>query len=715
MRQPVRSMQGSRKKCYSSLPSIVSGTLSFVVRKRNHHAVLSLALIASAIIVPRIVSSQTYPLNLSRDLLQNTHNRTALTLPNAFPSHEYNPSVIIASIHQGYGTHFINLHCGTPPQRQTLIIDTGSDVTGFVCRGCRKCGQQHNYFDPELSSTYQELSCDECLHGKCVKNMRNAPGHCRMEASYREGSGWKAKEASDICHIGEWNADLVLKKQQSGLSTGKDVHDSDRSLATVENKRFPLKFACQTSVSGAFQSQLEDGIVGLEYSSASLWRQMYNAGAIQQRTFALCFGRSLKPSTDGTALAGVLTLGGVEHQLHTTPMVMAQGPPESSKSEYFYVTVRKVYLKEGEWDWSASNSNSTIRVYQLDISEEDLNEEEVIIDSGATDTYFTKRLEAPFQKVWMQLTGHRFDRKYEPKITKEELDRLPTMLFQLRGVEDYNLQVANGQHTSFIPGLAGSLDPDHPHDVLVSVPPSHYYEYNPHTNRYYSRFHFDPGYDSAFGSSTMLGHDILFDIENRRIGWAESACDYEALIVATATKSDAASRDVRNVVDKASGPRDSQKQPRIPPSPASITKVEPDDFFIEMSVQANTSVSSASTGAAKSRLFEAVKAEIRGPCSALACRFLWIVFALPLLLLFCLMSYLFKAGLGSRKRRRSDKFSLLKPVLSDLDDEKSGREPKNNHISGSASRSFDEGDDASGANQRGIVLRLNSVTRRYRG
>mmetsp|Transcript_15963 Transcript_15963/g.17945 ORF Transcript_15963/g.17945 Transcript_15963/m.17945 type:complete len:148 (+) Transcript_15963:87-530(+) len=32
-------------------------------------------------------------------------------------------------LYQGYGTHYVDLWCGTPPQRQTVIVDTGS---GYV-------------------------------------------------------------------------------------------------------------------------------------------------------------------------------------------------------------------------------------------------------------------------------------------------------------------------------------------------------------------------------------------------------------------------------------------------------------------------------------------------------------------------------------------------------------------------------------------------------
>jgi hypothetical protein len=470
---------------------------------------------------------------LSRDLLGTAkHNESSAYTSEVVPRDAKHP-VIIASIHQGYGTHYINFYCGSPPQHQRLIIDTGSDVTGFVCQGCRKCGNQHhNVFDFQASTTYRELNCENCLRGKCTsKPLRNLPGKCVMEASYREGSGWTAKEVTDICHIGDWHKHLTASQER----TPKATTDDDTADNFQAPARFPLKFACQTSISGAFQSQLEDGIVGFERGKGALWQQLYSSGAVRERGFAMCFGRPRKASVSSSPngsqpAAGILTIGGVDPRLHKSTMVHSQGRDKSSKSTYFSVLVRKVHLQQGAGGNSALSSNPDLLVMALNISEADLNQEEIIVDSGATDSYFTKRLEAPFQQAYKQLTGRLFDKAKEVSLTREELESLPTMLFQLRGVVDVNEALAVGSNYSAVGSLAGDLDPDHPFDVIVAFPPSHYYEYDAESGRYLSRFHFDPHYDSALGSSAMLGHNIYFDVDNNRIGWAESSCDYDALI-----------------------------------------------------------------------------------------------------------------------------------------------------------------------------------------
>merc|ERR1712071_443586 len=110
------------------------------------------------------------------------------------------------------------------------------------------------------------------------------------------------------------------------------------------------------------------------------------------------------------------------------------------------------------------------------------------------------------------------------------LEQLPTILLQLEGDDDGNQDIINRLNVrpSDIPGLAASIDPDHPLDVVVAVSPVNYIEYNPDTELYSSRIFLDEDSGSIIGANTMYGHDVMFDVENQRIGWAESHCKYQS-------------------------------------------------------------------------------------------------------------------------------------------------------------------------------------------
>ena len=70
----------------------------------------------------------------------------------------------------GWGTHFAYVYAGTPPQRVSVIIDTGSHFTAFPCAECRNCGSHTDpHWDHSKSSTSEIVSCENC-HGsfRCV-------------------------------------------------------------------------------------------------------------------------------------------------------------------------------------------------------------------------------------------------------------------------------------------------------------------------------------------------------------------------------------------------------------------------------------------------------------------------------------------------------------------------------------------------------------------
>ena len=108
----------------------------------------------------------------------------------------------VGALYQGYGTHYVDVWVGTPPQRQTVIVDTGSSVTAFPCENCTDCGapEYHidNYFQQSESSTFFRRPCGSCLHGTCSAQDADSSGDCVIRMSYQEGSSWMAYEAMDM-------------------------------------------------------------------------------------------------------------------------------------------------------------------------------------------------------------------------------------------------------------------------------------------------------------------------------------------------------------------------------------------------------------------------------------------------------------------------------------------------------------------------------------
>eukprot|EP00980_Cylindrotheca_fusiformis_P003712 scaffold822_cov130-Cylindrotheca_fusiformis.AAC.7 len=424
----------------------------------------------------------------------------------------------LSALFQGYGTHYVDLWCGSPTaQRQTVIVDTGSGVTAFPCSTCVDCGAPDYHIDAlfqeDQSNTYQIVTCSgsqDCMShiSSCRKD------HCVISQGYSEDSQYQAAEAIDRCYIGgphEQPLDLLSERTNNDSATKKEAIDPTRASQLA----FDLDFGCQTVVWNLFRTQLADGILGMNNGSGPFWKQMSQAGKLSQEQFALCFSRQPTAERKGTE-AGAMTLGGVDTRLHTTPMVYTT--KALGRGDYWNVKIRNMYFRR---------DGAVPTFVELTESQSNAAYQDAIVDSGTTDTFLSKTIQTAFVQQFEAWTGRQYENKAW-SLTSEELNSFPTVVFQLESTQEDNPRI----DPESTPGLTGpTVDPENPYDVLVAVPPSHYMEYDPSTNKYTPRIYFtDPKLFHILGANTMMGHDILFDAVNSRIGWAESDCDYIGLL-----------------------------------------------------------------------------------------------------------------------------------------------------------------------------------------
>lgn len=177
--------------------------------------VVLLAAFLHGVITHVHVSAELFPapaftMNLTQDANIGVEKRTFRRLGEG-----NSDGSATAPMFEGLGTHYSFIWVGTPAQRVSVIMDTGSHHTAFPCMGC-KCGkhviifderyfspfwvftvlftylsyQMDPYFDPKKSSTSVIKSCGQ--DGK----------KCIFKQSYTEGSSWSAFKVRDKVWVG---------------------------------------------------------------------------------------------------------------------------------------------------------------------------------------------------------------------------------------------------------------------------------------------------------------------------------------------------------------------------------------------------------------------------------------------------------------------------------------------------------------------------------
>jgi len=406
-----------------------------------------------------------------------------------------------APLNQGYGTHYANLWVGHPKaQRKSVIVDTGSHFTAFPCKGCENCGEEHHtdpYYDPDLSDTFQALGCHQCQLGAVCKNRR-----CYFSQAYTEGSSWEAYQVEDLVYLG--GGDMLAMA---------DHRNTDYAV--------PFMFGCQISENGLFVTQLADGIMGMSAHQSTLPKRMFDRKKIEHNMFALCFRRELGTSKRGVS-AGVMTLGGIDNRLDSSPMIFAKNVASAG---WFTVYVKNIFIRAGGGQHATSAIEEGQHVLKIPLDLAAVNSGKgVIVDSGTTDTYLHKKLANSFASMWKAVTKKEYSHNGF-LLSDDQLKRLPTILVQMRAF-DSRRDPALGSTVETI-GYTGKLDPTSPYDVLLAIPATNYMEYSPTTSLYTSRLYFTETQGGVLGANAIQGHNVVFDWEHGRVGFAESSCDFK--------------------------------------------------------------------------------------------------------------------------------------------------------------------------------------------
>ena len=187
----------------------------------------------------------------------------------------------------GTGNYIVNVGFGTPKVAQTVVFDTGSDVTWIQCQPCvTSCYQQQDQlFDPTKSSTYANISCSS------------------PDCSALQTSGCSGSTCIYAVQYGDNSQTVGFYAQDTLTLAPSDV---------IPN----FKFGCGEKNSGLFGRAA--GLIGLGRRPVSLVSQT-------AQKYGGAFSYCLPPTSSS---AGYLTFGSASaSNAQFTPMLSQSGRP----------------------------------------------------------------------------------------------------------------------------------------------------------------------------------------------------------------------------------------------------------------------------------------------------------------------------------------------------------------------------------------------------
>ena len=251
----------------------------------------------------------------------------------------------------------------------------------------------------------------------------------------------------------------------------------------ADEEAFPLRFGCQDDITGLFENQIPDGIFGMNKEKGSAISQWSKLGYLDASAFSLCYN----VREDVKEKSGVMMLGGSDERLHEKPMVFAKDIGEKN----YELRIKEIRMQRGA---ALSTGAGVNTVANLGLDGTDT----AVLDSGSTCTYLNREWKEPLEEAWRQMTGGKYSMFSHLSIADDKLDELPTILFEVEGTKENET-------------------------VVIRYPPIRYMEKSESGDGWgFCLYASDRSV--TLGNTFMAGHDVLHDLDNKRIGFAESTC-----------------------------------------------------------------------------------------------------------------------------------------------------------------------------------------------
>ncbi|RHY52256.1 hypothetical protein DYB30_006027 [Aphanomyces astaci] len=252
----------------------------------------------------------------------------------------------------GLGTHYTWVYAGSPPQRASVIVDTGSHLMAFPCNG------------------YAHPSCNVVVPNSCIR--------C-------DGCGTHTDAPFDTTK----SSSLTYPSCASHLTSftcGVCGLDDRCHISQVRTPNHPRLFI----------SQVADGIMGVANTENNLMRKLHAEHKLDTSAFALCFAPQ----------GGTMAIGTLSTAHHSTDVQYAA--VTSSRNGYVSDPLLSFLIAISRW-YGVTVIALTFGGTNLPIDASFMGAgRNVIVDSGTTDSYLPSAYADAWNDLFFKTTGLKY-------------------------------------------------------------------------------------------------------------------------------------------------------------------------------------------------------------------------------------------------------------------------------------------------------------------
>ena len=386
--------------------------------------------------------------------------------------HQLNQIVYSSPENKNY--YLITLYISEAKKRQTYLIDTGSDTMTSSCS--MEPGQNHNknnFIYGEKNSTFTKIKCDSKICNLLPSNRcqgkekeTNKENLCSYDNNIQGIKGYYVK---DIAYLEELGPHLSLFSRRKYHS-------------------FALPIGCTTDEYGKYKDIMVDGILGVNNSPKSFVGLLYKLKIIKKDMFSLCF----------SPRGGYMSLGEIDPKYHYKRSI--NYVPLLDSDTYYKIKVNCLSVENN--DNNNNNSTNYIKINK-----------EAQIDTGYNITYFPENI---YEQLIQQFNESckkgggcgNFEQKKELGYCASFPDRESLFDAVYKKWPELSIYLENNQ--------------------TYYWRPFNYYIYHYENKEQprlaclgFAKHNLD---FIIFGTNFLHGHDIIFDREEKKLGFIKADC-----------------------------------------------------------------------------------------------------------------------------------------------------------------------------------------------